>query len=117
VIRQGDLYWVNLDAPHGSEPGYRRPVIVVQNNLYNASRIRTVLVCSITGNLRRATAPGNVLLAEGEANLPQSSVVNVSQMSTVDKSDLGEYIGTVSPRRMRQILEGLACILEPQEQE
>jgi mRNA interferase MazF len=117
VIRQGDIYWIDLDAPHGSEPGYRRPHVVVQNNLFNASRIGTVLVCPLTTNLRRAAAPGNVLLAEGEANLSQQSVVNVSQVFSVDKAELDEFVGTVTPRRLREILTGIMLVLEPREVE
>ena len=117
MIRQGDLYWIDLDAPSGSEPGYRRPHIVVQNNLFNASRISTVLVCPLTTNMRRATAPGNVLLVAGEANLPKPSIVNVSQVFTVDKSELGEYIGAISSRRLREILQGITLVLEPRDVE
>ena len=117
VIRQGDLYWVDLGAPQGAEPGYRRPVVVVQNNLFNQSRIRTVVVCAVTSNLKRAAAPGNVLLKAGEGGLPKDSVVNVSQIFTLDKGDLEEYIGTLSPRRVRQILAGIRLVLEPREVE
>ena len=115
VIRQGDVYWVDLGEPVGSEPAYRHPCVVVQNNLFNQSRIRTVVVCALTSNLKRAGAPGNVLLEKGEAHLPKQSVVNVSQIFTVDKRQLGEYIGTLSPRRMQQILEGIRLVLEPRE--
>ena len=89
----------------------------MQNNVFNASRISTVLVCPLTTNLRRASAPGNVLLMEGEAHLPQQSVVNVSQVFTVNKSDLVEYLGTVSSRRVREILNGITLVLEPRELE
>ncbi len=115
VIRQGDVYWVDLGEPVGSEPAYRHPCVVVQNNLFNQSRIRTVVVCALTSNLKRAGAPGNVLLEKGEAHLPRQSVVNVSQIFTVDKRQLGEYIGTLSPRRMQQILAGIRLVLEPRE--
>ena len=117
VIRQGDIYWIDLEEPHGSEPGYRHPHVVVQNNLFNRSQIRTVLVCPLTSNLKRAGAPGNVLLDKKEANLPKPSVVNVSQVFTVDKSQLSDYIGTLSSRRMRQILEGIKLVIEPREAE
>ncbi len=95
VIRQGDVFWVDLGDPSGSGPGYRHPYVVVQNNVFNRSRINTVVVCALTSNLRRAEAPGNVLLEAGEANLPRPSVVTVSQMYTVDKRDLTEYLGLV----------------------
>lgn len=115
VINQGDIYWIDLEAPRGSEPGYRHPHVVVQNNLFNHSQIRTVLVCPLTSNLKRAHAPGNVLLEKREANLPKQSIVNVSQVFTVDKAQLSDYIGTSSPRRVRQILDGIKLVLEPRE--
>jgi mRNA interferase MazF len=115
VIRQGDIYWVELGEPTGSEPGYRHPHIVIQNNVFNESRIRTVVVCALTSNLKRAKAPGNVLLEKGEAGLPKRSVVNISQIFTVDKMQLDEYIGTVSKKRMREILAGVRLLIEPRE--
>jgi mRNA interferase MazF len=115
VIYQGDVYWVDLGESRGSAPGYRHPHVVIQNNLFNRSRINTVVVCVITSNLRRATAPGNVLLEKGEANLPKPSVVNVSQIFTVDKTDLVERIGSLSPQRVRQILDGLRLLTEPRD--
>jgi mRNA interferase MazF len=115
VIAQGDLYWVDLGDPSGSAPGYRHPHVVIQNNLFNASRIDTVVVCALTSNLQRAAAPGNVLLEPGEADLPKQSVVNVSQIYTVDKQDLVEKIGTLSPRRIRQVLAGVMLVIEPRE--
>jgi len=115
VINQGDVYWVDLGEPSGSEPGYRHPHVVIQNNLFNRSRINTVVVCALTTNLRRAGAPGNVLLEKGEANLPKQSVVNVSQIFTVDKMDLVELVGALSRRRMDQILDGVLLLLEPRE--
>ena len=117
VIQQGDIFWNELDEPLGSEPGYRYPHVVIQNNVFNRSRINTVVVCALTSNLRRATAPGNVLLEPGEANLPRQSVVNVSQIFTVDKSQLGERIGTLSARRVREILHGIRLLTEPREPE
>jgi mRNA interferase MazF len=115
VINQGDLYWVDLGEPSGSEPAYRHPHVVIQNNLFNRSRISTVVVCALTSNLRRARAPGNVLLEAGEADLPKPSVVNVSQIFTVDKRDLGGKIGTLSRRRVRQILDGVGLVIEPRD--
>ena len=115
VISQGDVYWVDLGEPTGSEPDYNHPHVVIQNNMFNHSRMRTVLVCALTSNLKRADAPGNILLEEGEGNLPKRSVVIVSQIITVDKSQLGEYIGTLAPKRMRQILDGLRLLTEPRD--
>ena len=113
VVRQGDVFWIDLERPRGSEPGFRRPVLVVQNNLLNESRIHTVVVCVITSNLKRAQAPGNVLLRMGEANLPKASVVNVSQIYTVDRSLFSEPIGTLDPERMEEVVEGLWKVVEP----
>ena len=115
VINQGDVFWVDLGEPSGSEPGFRHPHVVIQNNVFNRSRISTAVVCSLTSNLRRAEAPGNVLLENGEANLPKQSVVNVSQIFTVDKRDLAEKIGTLSHQRVRQILDGVRLVIEPRD--
>jgi mRNA interferase MazF len=115
VINQGDLFWIDLANPAGSEPGYRHPHVVIQSNLFNRSRINTVVVCALTSNLRRARSPGNVLLEEGEANLPKQSVVMVTQIFTLDKRDLDEWIGTLSRRRVRQILEGIHLVMEPRD--
>lgn len=115
VINQGDVFWVDLGDPAGSEPGYRHPHVVIQNNVFNRSRINTVVVCALTSNLRRAKAPGNVLLDKGEASLPKQSVVNVSQTFTVDKRDLGEKIGTLSHGHVRQILDGVHLVIEPRD--
>ncbi len=113
VISQGDVYWVDLGEPVGSAPGFLHPHVVIQNDAFNRSDIRTVVVCALTSNLKRAAAPGNVLLDVGEANLPKQSVVNISQVFTVDKSQLGEKIGLLSTRRVRQILDGVQLLLDP----
>jgi mRNA interferase MazF len=115
VINQGDIYWIELEEPAGSEPAYRHPHIIIQNNVFNRSRINTVIVCALTSNLKRASAPGNVLLEMGEASLPKQSVVVVSQVFTVDKTQLGEYIGTLAKRRIGQVLEGLKLLTEPRD--
>lgn len=115
VISQGDVFWVDLGVPSGSELGFRRPHVVIQNNLFNQSRVSTVVICALTSNLKRASAPGNVQLFTGEVNLPKPSVVNVSQLFTVDKSDLVEKIGTLSLSRMRQVLDGIDTVLQPRE--
>jgi mRNA interferase MazF len=107
VINQGDIYWVPLEEPDGSEPGYIHPHVVVQENVFNRSRLKTVVVCALTTNLKRAKAPGNVLLEAGEANLPKQSVVVVSQVSMVEKIQLGEYIGSLTEQRVNQILAGM----------
>jgi len=112
VINQGDIYWIELDEPTGSEPGYSHPHVVVQNNVFNASKINTVIVCALTSTVKRAEAPGTVLLEKGEANLSKQSVVLVSQIFTVDKSQLGEFIGTLSERRVQQIITGIYLMTE-----
>ena len=113
VVSQGDIYWVELDEPSGSEPGYSHPHVIIQNNVFNASKINTVIVCALTSNIKRAQAPGNVLLEQNEGNLPKQSVVLVSQIFTIDKSQLGEFIGKLSERRVRQILDGVYLLTEP----
>lgn len=115
VINQGDIYRIELDEPEGSEPGYRHPHVIVQNNLFNRSNIKTVLVCPLTTNLKRAGAPGNVLLDKDESNLPRQSVVNVSQLFTVDKTQLDEYVGTLSAKRVTEILNGIKLVIDPRE--
>jgi mRNA interferase MazF len=115
VIQQGEIYWLDLGEPKGSEPGFRHPHIVIQNNLFNTSQINTAVVCSLTSNLRRIAAPGNVLLNKGEANLPKKSVVNISQIFTVNKSELTEKIGQVSKQRFLEIFEGIRLLVEPRE--
>lgn len=115
MIRQGEVFWVDLGEPSGSRPGFLRPYVVVQNNIFNRSRIGTVVVCALTSNLKRAEAPGNVLLQEGEAGLTKNSVVNVSQLYTVDKNDLVEKIGSLSPESLMEVIRGIQLLLEPLE--
>jgi|SRR6056297_64856 len=115
VIQQGEIYWVELSEPKGSEPGYRHPHLVIQNNLFNQSRINTVVVCALTSNLKRGNAPGNVTLKKGEANIQKKSVINVSQIFTVNKSDLLEKIGTLSKEKFSKVLAGITLLLEPKD--
>ena len=117
VIRQGDVFWVDLGEPTGSEPGYSHPHVVVQNDLFNRSRINTVVVCALTSNLQRASAPGNVLLRAREGGLPKRSVVNVSQIFTVDKAQFRVKIGALSSKRVLEILDGINLVLQPREPE
>ncbi len=112
-IIQGDIYWVELGPLKGSEPGYRHPFVVVQNNVFNASRINTVVVCALTTNLRRSLAPGNVTLDKGEANITKKSVVNISQVVTINKSDLKDKIGSLSSTKTKEIIEGIKLLVEP----
>ena len=115
VINQGDLFWIAVDDPVGFGPRYTYPHGVVQNNVFNTSRINTIVVCALTSNLKRAAVPGNVLLHQGERNLPKQSVVVVSQLFTVDKTKLGEYIGSLSHKRVQQLLDGIDALLQPKD--
>ncbi|MBF0560360.1 MAG: type II toxin-antitoxin system PemK/MazF family toxin [Nitrospirae bacterium] len=114
-IRQGDLYWIEFGDSEGSAPGYRHPHVVVQNNVFNDSRLNTVVVCAITSNLKRAEAPGNVMLKKGDGGLKKDSVVNITQLMTVDKADLAEKIGTLAQGKVNQIINGIELLLEPKE--
>lgn len=113
VINQGDIYWVDLGEPSGSEPGFRRPFVVIQNDAFNRSKINTVVLCALSSNIKLSQAPGNVLLKKGEASLPKASVVNISQVMTVDKEDLGTKIGQLSKKRMEEIIDGFQFLLKP----
>ncbi len=115
TIKQGDIFWIDLDDPEGSEPGYRHPHVVIQNNIFNKSRINTVVVCALTSNLKRAEAPGNVLLKKGEGNLPKDSVANISQIISVNKSDLVQKIGSLSSSKINLIIDGVKLLIEPRE--
>ena len=106
-IHRGDLYWLAPDDAHGPAPAYAHPHVVVQDDVFNRSRIRTVIVCALTSNLHKAMEPGNVLLEPGEGDLPKQSVVVVSQIESVEKARLGERIGALSQERVEQILGGL----------
>ena len=106
-IKQGEIYWVPTKDTDGTEASYTHPHVAVQEDALNYSRIKTVVVCALTTNLKRAKTPGNVLLEAGEANLPRQSVVVVSQVSVVDKTQLGEYIGSLTGQRVKQILDGM----------
>lgn len=106
-INRGDVFWLAPDDSRGPAPAYSHPHVVVQDDVFNHSRITTVVVCALTSNLHRANEPGNVLLEVGEGNLPKQSVVVVSQISSVEKSRLGERIGSLSGARVEQILAGL----------
>lgn len=107
VINRGDIYWLQREVQDAAEPDIRHPYVVLQENIFNHSRINTVIVCALTSNIKRANMPGNVLLEVGEANLPKHSVAEVSKVSSVDKTQLGEYIGTLSAQRVNEILAGM----------
>ena len=111
-IRQGQVYWLDFGPAAGSAPAERHPCVVVQNDVFNRSAIATSVVCLITSNLTRANAPGNVLLKKGEANLPKASVVNISQLLTVDKAELVECAGKVSVTSAGAVRDGLHLLFD-----
>jgi mRNA interferase MazF len=108
---QGQVWWAELTDPIGSGPGFRRPVLVVQGNAFNRSRIRTVVVVPLTSNLRLAEAPGNVLLTQADTGLLRDSVANVSQIVTIDRALLVEPVGHLSPRLLSLVLGGIDLVL------
>ncbi|RUS98371.1 type II toxin-antitoxin system PemK/MazF family toxin [Trichormus variabilis] len=110
-MQRGEIWWAELPIPVASEPGYRRPILIIQSDEFNRSRIRTVIAAVLTTNLRLAQAPGNVLVTTYETSLTQDSVVNVSQVITVDKSFLIEQVGQVDTRVMLLVDEGLSLVL------
>lgn len=111
-IRQGEVYWLDFGPQSGSAPAERHPCVVVQSDVFNRSRIATTIVCLITSNMSRTAAPGNVALIKGEARLPKPSVVNVSQVVTVDKIDLEERIGRLPAVALSSVLTGLRLVFE-----
>lgn len=114
-LKQGDIFWIDFGEPKGSAPGYRHPCVVIQNNVFNESKIASVVVCALTSNLKRIKAPGNVLIRKGEGNLTKDSVVNISQIATVDKADLVEKIGSLSKLKIADIIDGVKLLIEPRE--
>ena len=110
-MQRGEIWWATLRAPTGSEPGYRRPVLIIQSDDFNKSRINTVVVAMLTSNLRLKAAPGNVLLAKRSTKLPKDSVANVSQVVILDKSFLTEHISRLSPDKMKHVDDGLRLVL------
>lgn len=111
VISQGEVWWADLPEPAGSALGYRRPVVVIQGDALNRSRIATVLCVPLTSNLRWADAPGNVLLTSRITGLPQDSVANVSQLVTLDRDALGDRVGKIPRSKLQLILTGIDVVL------
>jgi mRNA interferase MazF len=111
VIRQGEVYWLHFGPAEGSSAAGRRPAVVVQHDRFNRSAISTTVVAAVTSNLRLGAMPGNVRLRRGEAGLPRASVVNVSQIRTIDRSRLAERVGVLGSGKMREVLKGLALLL------
>lgn len=111
VVAQGDILWASLPDPVGSGPGLTRPVLVVQGDALNASRLATVVVVPLTSNLRWASAPGNVLLKARRTGLPKDSVANVSQIVTVDRGILTEQVGRIPSTQLELVLGGIDVVL------
>ncbi len=110
-MRRGQVWWAELPEPSASEPGYKRPVLIVQADEFNSSRINTVIVVSLTSNLKLADAPGNVYLPKTKSGLSKDSVANVSQIITLDKSFLTEQVGALDNVGLNQVDEGLQLVL------
>lgn len=110
-MQRGEIWWATLGAPKGSEPGYRRPVLVVQSDAFNRSRIATVVVAAITSNTSLAAAPGNVLLKRRASGLPKPSVVNVSQVLTLDRAMLTQPVKSLPKQEMTAVDNGLRLVL------
>ena len=111
MIQRGEIWWADLAEPRGSEPAFRRPVVVIQSDAFNRSRIGTVVVAAITSNLELAGAPGNVRLSRRESKLPRESVVNVSQLLTLDRRFLSERVGRLPASAFAQVEAGLRVVL------
>lgn len=111
-IQRGEIWWADLPDPRRSEPGHRRPVLVIQADAFNRSRIQTVIVAVITSNIELADAPGNVLLAANQTGLSRDSVVNVSQLLTLDRGFLTEHAGTLPPRLQGSVDRGLRTVMQ-----
>lgn len=110
-MKRGEIWWAKLPNPVGSGPGYKRPVLIIQANAFNASRIATVIVVTITSNVALAEAPGNVRITKADSGLPQPSVVNVSQLITLDRSILSSRVKTLSGATMDKVDSGLKLVL------
>jgi mRNA interferase MazF len=111
VVERGQIWWADLDEPRGSEPGLRRPLLVVQDDAFNRSRLNTVIAVVLTSNLRLVDAPGNVLIPAKAAGLPKDSVANVSQIITIDRDFLNEPAGKLPRQLMKTVEDGLRTVL------
>ena len=110
-MNRGELWWASLPDATGSSPGYRRPILIVQADAFNASNIHTVVVAAVTTNLTLANAPGNVFVTEEQSGLPRDSVINVSQILTIDKSFLTDFVQALSAKKMQQVEAGMRLVL------
>lgn len=111
LLRQGDIVWADLGEPRGSEAGYRRPVLILQCDAINRSRIATVICVPLTSNVRLAAMPGNMLLSAKDTNLDRDSVANVSLITAINRDDIVDYIGTIADSRLQSVLAGLDVLL------
>ena len=112
VVQRREVWWADLEEPHGSEPGFRRPILIVQAESFNRSRLRTVLGVVLTSNTRLLDAPGNVLLSARNSGLPKDSVANVTQIVTLDEAYLSERTGCLPPKLMAHVDAGLKLVLD-----
>jgi len=110
-VQRGEIWWASMSTPRGSEPGYRRPVLVIQSNAFTVSRIQTVLAAVLTSNLDLAAAPGNLIVKRKQSGLTRDSVINVSQVVTLNKTFLTEKVGVLPPKLMNAVDEGLRLAL------
>jgi mRNA interferase MazF len=110
-VQRGEIWWADLPEPRGSEPGFLRPVLIVQADAFNQSRIRTVIIAAITSNVALASAPGNVLLPRRASGLREESVINVSQLAALDRSFLADHVGKISPQVQALVDDGLRMVL------
>ena len=110
-MNRGEVWWASLPDATGSSPGYRRPVLVMQSNAFNKSNIQTIIVLVITTNLKLADAPGNVTISKQQSGLPRDSVINISQLVTVDKGFLTDFVSTLSVRNIQKVEQGLRLVL------
>ena len=115
MIQQGDVLWVSLPALHSSAPAGRRPVVIIQHARFNHTRLATAVVVAVTSKLKYAALPGNVRLRKGEAGLSRPSVVNVTQVATVDRAQLGPRLGRLTAARLSEVWAGLRLVCEPDE--
>lgn len=111
-MQRGEIWWADLADPQGAAPGYRRPVLILQADAFTQSRIATVIVVIVTSNLRLASAPGNVFVSAHESGLPRDSVINVSQLVTLDKTVLDAQVGHLSARTMTAVEDGVRLVLD-----
>lgn len=111
MIERGEIWWADLGEPRGSSPGFHRPVVAIQSDFFNKTAINTLIVAITTTNLRLAKMPGNILLTQKASGLKEESAVNISQLFTIDRNDLLEFVGTRSERKMEQMDKGLRLVL------